>query len=181
MIQTNGNRMRPLLMVMLLGLGLTGCEDRVQLVTSRMSEIDTKPPVPPPPPPALPALLTYNYAAQTLRSPFMPPSLAQELRVSAGRRIYPDLSRPPQYLEQFSLEELKMRGTIRKTKGPLYALVQDPSGGIMRISVGSYMGRNYGRVVSIAPNQVNVIEIVPDGRDGYIERPRSLVMLDVAG
>ena len=28
----------------------------------------------------------------------------------------------------------------------------------------------------VTPNQVSIIEIVPDGRDGWVERPRSLVL-----
>lgn len=164
-----------------IALSLSGCEDRTQIVTQRLNEIDRQPPKQPDPPPALPPVVTFNYAAQRLRSPFMPPSLAQELLVQAGKRIRPDLARPAQYLEQFALEELSMKGTIRNARGPLYALVQDPTGGIMRVAIGTYMGKNYGRVVGIAPGQISLIEIVPDGRDGYVERPRSLVMLDTAG
>ncbi len=29
-------------------------------------------------------------------------------------------------------------------------------------------------IVEVAPNLVSIIEIVPDGRDGWVERPRSL-------
>jgi type IV pilus assembly protein PilP len=109
----------------------------------------------------------------------MPPSLAQELKVMAGRRVMPDLSRPRQQLESFPIESLRMRGTIRHPKGPLFGLVESPDGSVVRIQLGNYMGKNDGRIVGITPSQINVIEIVPDGRNGFVERPRSLVMVDV--
>jgi type IV pilus assembly protein PilP len=162
-----------------LAIALTGCDSRVDSVNDSMKKIQAEPPLPVPPPPVFLPVPTFGYAAQQLRSPFMPPSLAQELTVMAGRRVMPDLARPPQYLEQFSIEELRMRGTLQAPKGPMFALIESPDGNVMRVQVGNYMGKNFGRIVGITPSQVNVIEIVPDGRDGFVERPRSLVMIDV--
>jgi type IV pilus assembly protein PilP len=172
--------MKPLVMISVAVLiGLSGCSSRIDAVNDSMKQIQAEPPLPVPPPPVFLPVPTFGYAAQQMRSPFMPPSLAQELVVMAGRRVMPDLARPPQYLEQFSLEELRMRGTIQSPKAPLFALIESPDGNVMRVQVGNYMGKNFGRVVGITPSQVNVIEIVPDGRDGFVERPRSLVMIDV--
>ena len=39
------------------------------------------------------------------------------------------------------------------------------------------MGMNQGRIIEITPIRIDLLEIVPDGRDGYIERPRSLVLI----
>lgn len=97
----------------------------------------------------------------------------------AGRRVMPDLARPPQYLEQFPLESLRMRGTLTRASSPLFALVEDPDGVVTRVQAGNYMGRNFGRITTVTPSQITVVEIVPDGRDGFVERPRSLVMVDV--
>ncbi len=159
-------------------LALTGCESRIDAVDARMKQIHAQPPQPVPPPPAFLPVPTYAYSAQQLRSPFMPPSLANELRISAGRKVMPDLSRPPQYLEQFPLEGLRMRGTMTQPGRALFGLVESPEGSVIRVQPGNFMGKNYGRIVSITPSQINVLEIVPDGRDGFVERPRSLVMVD---
>jgi len=59
-------------------------------------------------------------------------------------------------------------------------LIQTPDGEIERIQRGSYMGMNHGRVINITPTQIDLVEIVPDGREGYVERPRSLVLLGPA-
>jgi len=156
----------------------SGCSSRVDSVSSEMKQIHSEPTLPITPAPVFLPVPTFTYAAQGLRSPFLPTSLAEELKVMAGRHVMPDLNRPPQFLEQFALETLHMRGTIHNLKGPLFGLIEDPQGGVMRVQVGNYIGKNYGRIVGITPTQINLIEVVPDGRDGFVERPRSLVMVD---
>jgi len=160
-------------------IALSGCSSRIDAVNQRMQQINAEPPLPVPPPPVFLPIPTYGYSAQQMRSPFMPPSLAQELQTMGGRRVLPDLARPPQYLEQFPLESLRMRGTLTSASRPLYALVEDPEGVVTRVQVGNYMGRNFGRITAVSASQITVTEIVPDGRDGFVERPRSLIMVDV--
>ena len=41
---------------------------------------------------------------------------------------------------------------------------------------GNYMGQADGRVIEISPSKISVVEIVPDGLGGYIERPASLAL-----
>jgi type IV pilus assembly protein PilP len=38
------------------------------------------------------------------------------------------------------------------------------------------MGQNDGKVVGISGTKISIIEIVPDGLGGYIERPASLAL-----
>lgn len=158
---------------------LTGCSSRLDIVNEQMQQIRSQPPQPVPPAPVFLPVPSFAYSAQQLRSPFMPPSLAMELSIAAGRQIMPDLSRPPQYLEQFPIESLIMKGTLRRSNGSLYGLIQAPEGGVVRVEKGNYLGKNYGRIVDISPSQISVVEIVPNGREGFVERPRNLVMIDV--
>lgn len=158
---------------------LTGCSSRLDVVNEQMQQIRSQPPQPVPPAPVFLPVPSFAYSAQQLRSPFMPPSLAMELSIAAGRQIVPDLSRPPQYLEQFPIESLIMKGTLRRSNGSLYGLIQAPEGGVVRVEKGNYLGKNYGRIVDISPSQISVVEIVPNGREGFVERPRNLVMIDV--
>lgn len=157
---------------------VSGCASRVDSVAAEMKQIHNEPTLPISPAPIFLPVPTFTYAAQGLRSPFLPSSLAEELKVMAGRHVMPDLNRPPQFLEQFALETLFMRGTIHNVKSPLFALIEDPRGGVMRVQVGNYVGKNYGRIVGITPSQINLVEVVPDGKDGFVERPRSLIMAD---
>ena len=73
-----------------------------------------------------------------------------------------------------------MKGSLRSQSGRITALIQTPDGEIERVQRGSYLGVNHGRVVNITPTQIDLLEIIPDGREGYVERPRSLILLGPA-
>jgi type IV pilus assembly protein PilP len=88
--------------------------------------------------------------------------------------VEPDLDRPKEVLENFGLTELQMVGTLTSTGGNLFALIEDADGGIHRVRTGNYMGSNYGRIIGISETRVELLEIVPNGQGGWVERPRSL-------
>ena len=159
------------------GLVLTGCDSRIDAVNQEMANIRNQSPLPIEPAPVFPAVPSFNYSAQQLRSPFLPGSIAQELKIMSGKRVYPNFSRQAQPLESYALETLSLKGSIKNSAGQIIALIQTPDGEIERVQRGSYLGMNQGRIVNITPTQIDLIEIVPDGRDGYIERPRSLVLI----
>jgi type IV pilus assembly protein PilP len=154
-----------------------GCDSKIDEVNLQMAEIRSQPPLPIEPTPNFDPAPVFNYSALQLRSPFIQSSLAAELKLMAGKRVYPNLSRQPQPLESYPLESLSMKGSLKNNAGQIVALIQTPDGEVDRVQVGSYMGTNYGRVVKITPTQIDLIEIIPDGRDGYVERPRSLILI----
>ena len=98
----------------------------------------------------------------------------------AGKRVYPNFARDKQPLEYFSLESLIMKGSMRNASGKITGLIQSPDGKLEQVVPGSYMGMDYGRVVNITPTQIDLKEIVSDGREGYVERPRSLILIGPA-
>lgn len=163
-----------------LGFLLLGCDSRIDAVNQEMANIRNQPPLPIEPAPDFMPVETFNYAAHQIKSPFLPSSLAAELKIMAGKRVYPNLSRQLQPLESYPLETLTMKGSMRNQAGQILALIQTPDGEVERIQRGSYMGLNHGRVVGITPTQIDLIEIIPDGREGYVERPRSLVLIGPA-
>lgn len=167
---------RALFMAVLTASTLAGCSASFDDVQSQMEAIRQKPRGRVEPPPEFTPMPTFTYAAHQLRSPFSPPVSADQQLLNSGKKVEPDLSRPQEYLERFNLEALRLRGTLQRPNGPLFALVEDGNGGVQRVKVGNYMGKNQGRIVEISPTQVSVVEIVPDGRDGWVERPRSLVL-----
>ena len=159
---------------------LAGCESRIDVVNQEMANIRNQAPMAIEPAPDFVPVETFNYAAHSLKSPFLPSSLAAELKIMAGKRVYPNLNRQPQPLESYALETLNMKGSMRNQSGQTLALIQTPDGEVERIQRGSYMGLNHGRVVNITPTQIDLIEIIPDGREGYVERPRSLILIGPA-
>src|SRR5665213_3130482 len=73
---------------------------------------------------------TFVYAAADMRSPFLPGGSGNNSGL-AGLR--PDSKRNREFLEQFSLDTLKMVGTL-KLGGRMYGLVQTKDGLVHRVS-----------------------------------------------
>jgi type IV pilus assembly protein PilP len=112
---------------------------------------------------------TFVYAATTMRSPFIPGGNGG----GNGAGLRPDSKRNREFLEQFSLDTLKMVGTL-KLGGRMFGLVQTKDGLVHRVSGGNYMGQADGKITDISPAKITLTEIVPDGLGGYMERPAAL-------
>jgi type IV pilus assembly protein PilP len=112
---------------------------------------------------------SYAYESATMRSPFIPGGSG------TGPGLRPDSRRNPEFLEQFSLDTLRMVGTLRMADRT-YGLVKTKDGLVHRVLPGNYMGQADGRIVEISPSKISVVEIVADGLGGYIERPASLAL-----
>ena len=54
----------------------------------------------------------------------------------------------------------------------------DGEGGVHRVRVGNYLGKNHGKIVSATETSVEVIEIVPSGVGGWLERPRTIKLTE---
>lgn len=157
---------------------VSGCiGDRVEQVENKMLEIRNKPAKEISQPPIFDSIKSFSYGAEKLRSPFMPPSLQSRLAEEAavGDQVLPDEGRPKEQLEQFDLSQLVMRGIMQEPTGERYALVEDPTGKLIAARVGNYMGTDYGRIVEINAREINLIEIVPNGSKGYVERPKTIL------
>jgi type IV pilus assembly protein PilP len=115
---------------------------------------------------------TYTYADADMRSPFVPAAPA-----SANSGVRPDQKRNREFLEQFSLDTLKMVGTL-KLEGRQFGLVQTKDGLVHRVLPGQYVGQNDGKIVGISDAKISLVEIVPDGMGGYMERPAALGLKD---
>lgn len=121
----------------------------------------------------------FTYSATTLRSPFQPPLKLEEAKQERGRTdIKPDETRVKQFLEGFNIETFIMVGTLSNADSQ-YALIRGGDG-VHRVTVGEYLGRNHGRIVEIKADAVEVVEIVPDGDGGWLERPRTLMLQEGA-
>lgn len=158
-------------------LALMGCDSRIDVVSQEMANIQNQKTLPIDTAPATEAVSNYAYAAQQLRNPFIPGSIAQELSDLSGKRVYINPARQKQELENYPLESLNFKGSMKNARGQVLGLVQAPDGEIKQVEYGNYMGLNQGRIVKITPTQIDLKEVVPDGRDGFIERPRSLVLI----
>ena len=115
---------------------------------------------------------TFLYSAAELRSPFLPSSPGSGAGYGG---IRPDAKRNREFLEQFSLDTLKMVGTLR-LGGSMFGLVQTKDGLVHRVSLGEHMGQAEGKITDITPSKISLVEIVPDSLGGYMERPAALAL-----
>ena len=120
----------------------------------------------------------FSYKATGLRSPFdLPVNLDEVAKIiEPTSDVEPDLNRSKEQLEEYSFGSLEMVGTIKREDNQLWALISVPSSGIHKVKEGYYMGQNHGKVVGISQQRIDIIEIVPNGVGGWIERPRSLIL-----
>jgi type IV pilus assembly protein PilP len=117
---------------------------------------------------------TYVYSATKLRSPFQPQGAGS---ANGQANLRPSSRRNREFLEGFSLDTLRMVGTF-KVGNSFYGLVQSKDGLVHKVQPGNYLGQNDGKVTEINGGKISLVEIIPDGLGGYIERPASLALSD---
>lgn len=166
--------------LMLIAL-LVGCDSNNDFADLQgfMADVKAKPKGAIEPLPKFQAYEAFTYNAAALRSPFQPPikiDLVQ--REKGSKEIKPDETRVKQFLEGFNIETFEMVGTLKNETGS-YALVKG-AGGVHRVRAGDYLGRNHGKIMSIDESKIDVMEIVPDGEGGWLERPRTLPLKERA-
>lgn len=115
----------------------------------------------------LPEAKTYTKVAfSATENPFemkKPLSLQEMMK----NKFAPDLTRQKESLEEFSLDNIKMVGSI-KQNGRLFALIKDRENIIHYASFGNYMGLNFGKIVSLSEGEIILEERVKDGDEWII-------------
>jgi type IV pilus assembly protein PilP len=161
-------------------LVLTGCARGVTStpgdapnLEKYVAEVKARPAPPLDPLPVMQQFETFEYAAQSLRDPFSR-AFADD---GSGSGTRPDSARRKQALEAFPLDSLDMVGTLGKGPG-LIALVMAPDKVTYRVRPGEYIGQSDGRVTAVHEDRIELVELVPDGAGGWLERPATLALDD---
>lgn len=174
--------MRYLILLLTAGL-LAGCSQGDYLSDLRVyvDEIDSRPKAKIE---AAPVFLPYEfftYSAVSMRAPFEIPVEVVQAGIDRPRsNVVPDPDRLKEILEDYRFESLTMVGTIAREDDELWALIKDSDNDVHRIHIGNYLGKNNGKVFNITSTQLDVMEIVPDGQGGWLERPRSMMLVGVS-
>lgn len=155
------------------GRGITSTPGDAPNLQKWVADVRARPAPPLPPLPVMQQFETFEYAAQDMRDPFSDAWSNPD----SGTGLRPDPNRPKQPLEQYPLDSLDMVGTIGHGAG-LVALLMAPDRVTHRIRPGTYMGQNDGRVVGVYEDRVELVELVPDGAGGWLERPASIALED---
>jgi type IV pilus assembly protein PilP len=151
---------------------LAGCSNDMDEMRAKIDEMKARPSRGIEPLPEVKPYETFEYGAAAMRSPF---EAGMSASANSPNSIRPDSSRPREFLEQFSLDTLRMVGTLN-LQGRVFGLVQTKDGLVHRVLPGNHLGQNDGRVTAVAEGKISLTEIVPDGVGGFIERPAALAL-----
>ena len=130
----------------------------------------------------LPQVKPYEpvpYKAFDETDPFKPSRIdvvASGAAMAGAGGIKPDLNRPKEPLEAFSIESLRMVGTLSQDN-QTFGLVRAGSN-LFRVKKGNYIGLNFGVITAIDENEIKLKELVQDGGGDWIERISSLQLLE---
>jgi type IV pilus assembly protein PilP len=158
-------------------MGLSACTDTSDELREYIDEVKTRPggridPLPTPRPAP-----SFVYEAGQRRSPFIPDAPENLVSARADGVPGPDPNRPREHLEQFPLDSFRMVGTL-EMGGRRAGLVQGADGLVHDVTIGQYIGQNYGRIVNVTDSEIQLVEIISDSLGGYIERPTSIGLSD---
>ena len=156
------------LFALLLILCLTGCkhkQDEENKLNHFLTETKQMPPQSIAPLPAFVTPESPKSLPVLKRNPFSPEINTQQEK--------PTLNHVPTALETFSLNELHYVGNLSEGKR-IVALITAPNKLVYTLTIGEYIGKNYGKVTSITPQTIHIEEMVADGLGGWTKRANQL-------
>ena len=159
---------------------ITGCGSGHADLRAWMDEVRATEKVTIDPLPVLKPYQQFVYRPDGLKDPFLDTlkeQRAENRGDAGGTGIQPDLNRRKEALEAYPLDALRMVGTLSRDSA-VWALVQAPDQTISRVGPGNYLGENYGRVMQIESSAVQLVELVPNGTGGWMERPASIAIVE---
>ena len=92
--------------------------------------------------------------------------------VAKGALVAPELARRKEPMEAFPLDAMALVGSIFKAGEPVALVKVDNL--LYQVKQGSYLGKNYGKVMKISETEVTLREIVQDAVGEWIERVATL-------
>lgn len=119
----------------------------------------------------------FKYVEQDLRNPFIPSSLADQVKNLQLKQVPLPNGRIRQRLEHFALDNLQFKGSIGSKEYGFIGLIQTPEGRIEQVRLGEYLGLNQGQVIKISSIKIDLIEQIPDGKRGKVKRRHSMLLL----
>lgn len=154
---------------------LTACSsDSFEDLTAFMAQVKAAPGGRIEPIPTFAPYEPFDYGAISLRAPFDMPVLVKPDEIASSANVEaPSTTRAKELLEQFNIESLRMVGSLEKD-GQLWALLDDGQGNVHYVKNGNYLGKNHGKIVATTTTYIQLVEIISNGANGWVERPRVL-------
>ncbi len=169
-------RMDPLAVVMVASV-VASCAGKPDDLTAYLDDVRSRPATPLESLPQTQEPEEFDYLEAGRRSPFTPLARGSEAPRVADEGRGPDPAREREVLENYSLDTLRMVGSLSSEAGR-FALVQTPDGLVHLLAEGGFLGRDHGRVTHVATDEVRLVELVADEHGGHRQRPAALLMDD---
>ena len=121
-----------------------------------------------------------TYTVDGAVAPFDPGKLTQALRRESAQQgvgtgpIQAELNRRKEPLEAMPLDAMVMVGSLQKQGQPTALVKVDRL--LYQVRVGNYLGQNYGKIIRITENSIQLREIIQDVTGEWIERNTELVL-----
>jgi type IV pilus assembly protein PilP len=125
--------------------------------------------------PEVKQVIGFVYVAKNRRDPFTRQAddvVTTEAVLDDG--IRPDPNRRKEELEAYSLDTLRMVGTLEQEE-ETWGLLKTSDGTIHRVAPGNYIGLNDGRITRISEEKIELIELVPTG-SGFLEKEAAVAL-----
>jgi type IV pilus assembly protein PilP len=155
----------------LVSMQLFGCggADRSDL-EDYVQKVRARDPGPIEPLPDIKQINTFVYEPADRRDPFVVDDRGADLPAATpGSSLAPDPLRRKEELEGYSLDALRMVGTLEQNQTK-WGLIRAPNGILHRVRVGNYLGTNNGQIVGISDEAIQLTEIVAEGPGEWRER-----------
>jgi len=162
--------------ILLSGCGYDDFSDLEAFIASEKA----KPRIPIEPVPEVKVVEPFIFKPEGLRDPFVPKEhteLIDNEENVKGNGIKPDLNRPKEELEAFALDSLRMVGTVN-TKADLWGLIKASDGTVYRVRKGNYIGKNFGKIVRITGDKIEIMELISDKPGKWHEEQQSLALTE---
>ena len=160
---------------------MTGCgNDGFTDLRQYVGEVKARPKGIIQPLPEIKIVEPFIFKPDGLRDPFRAIERVDEqadINVAGSGGIRPDTTRRKEELESFSLDTLRMVGTLSLKSG-LWGLVRTNDSTVHRVQIGNYLGRNYGKIIRILEDKIELMEIVPDQPGHWREKQASLALAE---
>ncbi len=163
---------------MAMALLFSGCEGDMTDLESYVAEVTSRQSSDIEPPPEINPYIGFDYEASGRRDPFTPPTGVAARETTKAEPVVenkpktinqleltderPDPDRKPGDLESMPLDAIRIVGIVQ-WEGKPWALVRSSEPYVYRVTVGDYLGQNYGKITDISQRGVQLRELIRDG------------------
>lgn len=168
------------LIMALVGASILGCsggiDGELRKYTKNVLSRKAKPLARPDPPQTY---VVYTYAGDG-PDPFVPffkPAKEDQVVDDEDSEFAPVEGRIREELEEFPLDALRMVGTLEQ-EADVWGIVISRNGTVYRVQVGNYMGQNFGKIIAILEDRIELEERARDTRGKWHLREASLALAE---